>query len=88
MSEPLPEQIGKYPIIRRSAEVHQVVSARDPFADREVAIKVIRNSGPGHRSRAPLSQGVPQRSRAGRQAVPSHILTIYDAVSDDNVSYT
>ena len=90
MSEPLPEQIGKYPIVRQLGRgaTSVVYLARDPFADREVAIKVIRNQPAqdtdlGRRYRRVFLN---EAALVGKLFHP-HILTIYDAVSDDNVSY-
>jgi serine/threonine protein kinase len=90
MSEPLPEQIGKYPIIRQLGRgaTSVVYLARDPFADREVAIKVIRNQPAqdtdlGRRYRRVFLN---EAALVGKLFHP-HILAIYDAFSDENVSY-
>ena len=44
MSDPLPQQIGKYPVIREIGRgaTSVVYLGRDPFANREVAIKVLK----------------------------------------------
>ncbi len=90
MSESLPEQIGKYPVIRQLGRgaTSVVYLARDPFADREVAIKVIRNQPAqdtdlGRRYRRVFLN---EAALVGKLFHP-HILTIYDAVSDDDLSY-
>ena len=90
MSETLPEQIGKYPVIRQLGRgaTSVVYLARDPFADREVAIKVIRtqpaqDTDLGRRYRRVFLN---EAALVGKLFHP-HILTIYDAVSDDSLSY-
>jgi len=90
MSESLPEQIGKYPVIRQLGRgaTSVVYLARDPFADREVAIKVIRtqpaqDTDLGRRYRRVFLN---EAALVGKLFHP-HILTIYDAVSDDSLSY-
>ena len=90
MSEPLPEQIGKYPIIRELGRgaTSVVYWARDPFANREVAIKVIRNQPAQDTDlrRRYRKVFLNEAALVGKLFHP-HILTIYDAVSDDNLSY-
>jgi serine/threonine protein kinase len=90
MSDSTPKQIGKYPIIREIGRgaTSVVYLARDAFANREVAIKVIKNQ--------PLEEvDLKRRYRrvflneaalVGKLFHP-HILSIYDAVSDDHLSY-
>jgi serine/threonine protein kinase len=90
MPEPIPTQIGKYPILREIGRgaTSVVYLARDAFADREVAIKVIKNQ--------PLEDDDLKRryrrvflneaALVGKLFHP-HILAIYDAVSDENASY-
>jgi serine/threonine protein kinase len=90
MSQPLPQQIGKYHIIRELGRgaTSVVYLARDPFASREVAIKVIK-------AQPLLDTDLTRRYRkvflneaalVGKLFHP-HILAIYDAFSDDDVSY-
>jgi serine/threonine protein kinase len=90
MSQPLPQQIGKYSIARELGRgaTSVVYLARDPFANREVAIKVIK-------SQAVEDTDLRRRFRrvflneaalVGKLFHP-HILAIYDAFSDENVSY-
>jgi serine/threonine protein kinase len=89
MSQPLPLQIG-YPILRELGKggTSVVYLARDSFANREVAIKVIR-------SQPVLDTDLTRRYRrvflneaalVGKLFHP-HILAIYDAFSDADVSY-
>jgi serine/threonine protein kinase len=90
MSEPLPEQIGKYPIVRQLGRgaTSVVYLARDPFANREVAIKVIRNQPAQDTDLRRRYRRVflNEAALVGKLFHP-HILTIYDAVSDENLSY-
>jgi serine/threonine protein kinase len=90
MSDPLPQQIGKYPILRELGRgaTSVVYLARDAFANREVAIKVIK-------SQPVLDTDLRRRYRkvflneaalVGKLFHP-HILAIYDAFSDDDLSY-
>ena len=90
MKEPPPERIGKYPVVREIGRgaTSVVYLGRDTFAERDVAIKVIRN-------RAPEDTDLQRRYRrvflneaalTGKLLHP-HILAIYDAVSEDDVSY-
>jgi serine/threonine protein kinase len=90
MSDPLPQQIGKYPVIREIGRgaTSVVYLGRDPFANREVAIKVLKKQ--------PLQDTDLQRrfrkvflneaALVGKLFHP-HILGIYDAVSDEHQSY-
>ncbi|HTS55452.1 MAG TPA: serine/threonine-protein kinase, partial [Burkholderiales bacterium] len=90
MGEPLPEQIGKYPIVRQLGRgaTSVVYLARDPFANREVAIKVIRNQPEQDTDLRRRYRRVflNEAALVGKLFHP-HILTIYDAVSDENLSY-
>ena len=83
--------IGKYPVIREigSGATSRVYLARDPFAARDVAIKVYlfdRDADP--HDRAHDAQGLRRRGLARRQArtIP-HIVEIYDAVVEPDHSY-
>lgn len=90
MSQLLPQQIGKYHIVRELGRgaTSVVYLARDPFGNREVAIKVIK-------PQPLLDTDLTRRYRkvflneaalVGKLFHP-HILAIYDAFSDDDVSY-
>ena len=86
----LQETIGKYPIIREigSGATSRVYLARDPFADREVAIKVLL---PGKGADAEMERMMhksfmTEASLAGKLNHP-HIVDIYDAVVEPERSY-
>ena len=87
----LQETIGKYPIIREigSGATSRVYLARDPFADREVAIKVLLPGGKGADSeteRMMHKSFMTEASLAGKLNHP-HIVDIYDAVIENERSY-
>jgi len=84
------EQLGKYPILREigSGATSRVYLARDPFADREVAIKVFLfdpHADP-HSERMLHKAFVAEASLAGKLNHP-HIVEIYDAVVEPDHSY-
>ena len=84
------ERIGKYWIIKKLGEgaTSTVYLADDPFARREVAIKVISPEAlkHGNKGHAYHHMLVNEASLAGRLRHP-HIVQIYDAVVDDALSY-
>ena len=85
-----PQAIGKYPVVKEigSGSTARVYLARDPFADRQVAIKVFmfaRDADPQsehmmHRS------FVAEASLAGKLNHP-HIVDVFDAVVEPDHSY-
>lgn len=86
----LPERIGKYEVRRKLGEgaTSVVYLAFDPFAGREVALKVIipeilQDKEKGRMYRHLL---VTEASLAGKLTHP-HIVQIFDAVLDDQQSY-
>jgi eukaryotic-like serine/threonine-protein kinase len=84
------ESIGKYPVIREigSGATSRVFLARDPFAERDVAIKVLqftRGADP-EQERMGHKAFVAEASLAGKLNHP-HIVDIYDAVVEPNRSY-
>ena len=86
----LQETIGKYPIIREigSGATSRVYLARDPFADREVAIKVLlpgKGADP-ETERMQHKSFMTEASLAGKLNHP-HIVDIYDAVIEAERSY-
>jgi eukaryotic-like serine/threonine-protein kinase len=91
IEKPQPQQaIGKYPVIREigSGATSRVYLARDPFAERDVAIKVLqfaRNADP-ETERMVHKAFVAEASLAGKLNHP-HIVDIYDAVVDPDRSY-
>jgi len=84
------QAIGKYPVVREigSGATSRVYLARDPFADRDVAIKVFlfeRDADP-QTERMKHKAFVAEASLAGKLNHP-HIVDIYDAVVDPDRSY-
>jgi serine/threonine protein kinase len=86
----LPEKIGKYPVVRRLGEgaTSVVYLCHDPFANRDVAIKVVFPEAfddPEH-GRLYRKLFVTEASLAGKLQHP-HICQIYDAVAEDREHY-
>jgi len=87
---PPEETIGKYPVVREigSGATSRVFLARDPFADRDVAVKVLyfsRGADP-EAERMTHKQFVAEASLAGKLNHP-HLIDIYDAVVEPDRSY-
>jgi eukaryotic-like serine/threonine-protein kinase len=86
----LQETIGKYPIIREigSGATSRVYLARDPFADREVAVKVLlpADGADPESERMQHKSFMTEASLAGKLNHP-HIVDIYDAVVEPERSY-
>jgi serine/threonine protein kinase len=84
------QQLGKYPILREigSGATSRVYLARDPFADREVAIKVFLfdSHADPHSERMLHKAFVAEASLAGKLNHP-HIVDILDAVVEPDHSY-
>ena len=90
MNSRLPENLGKYPVQREigSGATSRVYLARDPFDDRDVAIKVFQfdeNADPQHQ-RMMFKSFVAEASLAGKLNHP-HIVHIFDAVASPEHSY-
>ena len=90
MSPEIPAKIGKYPIIRELGRgaTSRVYLGRDPFANREVAIKLLRaeeNAGTDIRRRY-RKAFLNEASLVGKLVHP-HIMGIYDADATDEFSY-
>src|SRR3954471_16898919 len=86
----LQEHIGKYPLLREigSGATSRVYLARDPFANRDVAIKVFlfdKNANE-HEERLIHKSFVAEASLAGKLNHP-HIVDIFDAVVEPDRSY-
>lgn len=85
-----PEKIGKYEVRSRlgAGATSTVWLAWDPFARREVAVKVVSPDVLRDRERGKLYRHllVNEASLAGKLAHP-HIVQIYDAVVDDDQSH-
>jgi serine/threonine protein kinase len=86
---PLPERIGKYPVTSKLGEgaTSEVYLCRDPFNDRDVAVKRIfpeaLRGGSGSTYRKLF---LAEASLAGKLSHP-HIVAIYDAVVEDDSGY-
>ena len=90
MSSPLPETIGKYPVLRQLGRgaTSKVYLARDPFANRDVAIKVFQFDQHANalEERMLHKSFVAEAALAGKLNHP-HIVDIYDAVVEPDRSY-
>ena len=86
----LQEHIGKYPVVREigAGATSRVYLASDPFADREVAIKVFLfdEKAEPHSERMKHKAFLAEASLAGKLNHP-HIVEIYDAVVEPDRSY-
>src|SRR5918992_3828669 len=84
------ETIGKYPVIREIGRggTSRVFLARDPFAERDVAIKVLQfaKDADPETERMMHKAFVAEASLAGKLNHP-HIVDIYDAVVEPDRSY-
>ena len=83
-------QIGKYPVLRKLGEgaTSEVYHCRDPFNDRDVAVKVAfpETFHDPERGRLYKKLFLTEASLAGKLQHP-HICQIYDAVAEDNLHY-
>lgn len=90
MSYPIPEKIGKYAIQREIGRgaTSVVYLARDPFANRDVAIKVVHAQPEGDTDLQRRFRKVflNEAALVGKLFHP-HILAIYDAFSEGELSY-
>jgi serine/threonine protein kinase len=86
----LQEHIGKYPIVREigSGATSRVYLARDPFAARDVAVKVFifNEQADPHTERMMHKAFLAEASLAGKLNHP-HIVDIFDAVVEPDHSY-
>jgi serine/threonine protein kinase len=90
MDEALPAQIGKYPVIREIARggTSRVYLGHDPFANREVAIKVIRaEDGVDVDLRRRFHKVFLNEASLVGKLIHPHIMAIYDADAFDEYSY-
>ena len=82
--------IGKYPVMREigSGATSKVYLARDPFAERDVAIKVLQfdKQADAQEQRMAHKAFVAEAALAGKLNHP-HIVDIYDAVVEPDHSY-
>jgi serine/threonine protein kinase len=86
----LQEHIGKYPVVREigSGATSRVYLARDPFADRDVAVKVFlfNTQVDAQTERMMHKAFLAEASLAGKLNHP-HIVDIFDAVAEPDHSY-
>ncbi|MBI4988397.1 MAG: protein kinase [Rhodocyclales bacterium] len=84
------DKIGKFQIIKKLGEgaTSVVWLGHDPFAERDVAIKVVASSvfSEGEHGKIARNLFVTEASLAGKLVHP-HIVQIYDAVADADPSY-
>jgi eukaryotic-like serine/threonine-protein kinase len=85
-----PHKIGKYEVIRKLGDgaTGSVYLARDAFADREVAIKLVPQSALKDSASGKVLHRLflTEASLAGKLVHP-HIVEIYDAVADEDSAY-
>jgi serine/threonine protein kinase len=90
MSDVVPDKIGKYPVIREIGRgaTSCVYLGRDPFANRDVAIKVVNASENANTDlrRRFHKAFLNEASLVGKLMHP-HIMAIYDADATDEYSY-
>ena len=90
MKSRVPEHLGKYPVQREigSGATSRVYLARDPFDDRDVAIKVFQfdTHADPQEQRMMFKAFVAEASLAGKLNHP-HIVDIFDAVAEPDHSY-
>jgi serine/threonine protein kinase len=90
MAEPLPSQIGKYPIARELGRgaTSRVYLGRDPFADRDVAIKVVRpEPGVDPDVLKRFNKSFMNEAALIGRLIHPHIIQIFDADVTDEYSY-
>jgi serine/threonine protein kinase len=84
------KKIGKYEVIRELGKgaTSAVYEALDPFVNRHVAVKVVFAEALGDKEHGKRYKKLflTEASLAGKLAHP-HIVSIYDAVADDEASY-
>ena len=84
------EKIGKYQVVKKLGEgaTSEVYLCHDPFADREVAIKVVFPDSLTDDENRNLFKKlfITEASLAGKLTHP-HIVQIFDAVVDEGISY-
>jgi serine/threonine protein kinase len=91
MTDALPSRIGKYPIIRElgRGSTSRVYLARDPFAEREVAIKVFsaKSKGGETQEEKRFRKVYANEASLVRKLHHPHIAAIYDAASEGDFKY-
>jgi serine/threonine protein kinase len=90
MDETLPSKIGKYPVIREIGRggTSRVYLGRDPFANREVAIKLVSAAdGVDTDLRRRFRKVFLNEASLVGKLLHPHIMAIYDADAADDYSY-
>ncbi|HKB81845.1 MAG TPA: serine/threonine-protein kinase [Burkholderiales bacterium] len=90
MDEPLPAKIGKYPVTREIGRggTSRVFLGRDPFANREVAIKLVSAAeGVDSDLRRRFHKVFLNEASLVGKLIHPHIMAIYDADAFDEFSY-
>lgn len=90
MAEPLPSQIGKYPIVRELGRgaTSRVYLGQDPYADRDVAIKVVRpEPGVDPEVLRRFNKSFMNEAALIGRLIHPHIIQIFDADVTDMYSY-
>jgi serine/threonine protein kinase len=90
MNEPLPSKIGKYPVIREIGRggTSRVYLGRDPFANRDVAIKLVSAAdGIDTDLRRRFHKVFLNEASLVGKLIHPHIMAIYDADAFDEYSY-
>ena len=90
LEAPPPDRIGKYQVIRKLGDgaTSEVYLCHDPFAGRDVAVKIVYQDRLNDPQRGKLFRKlfVTEASLAGKLSHP-HIAQIFDAVVGDKMSY-
>jgi serine/threonine protein kinase len=90
MPETLPEQIGKYPVMSELGRgaTSRVYLGRDPLADRDVAIKVLRpEPGVDPEVQRRFNKSFMNEAALIGRLIHPHIVQIFDANVTDDYSY-
>jgi serine/threonine protein kinase len=90
MDEPLPSKVGKYPITRELGRggTSRVYLGRDPFANRDVAIKLVSAAdGVDTDLRRRFHKVFLNEASLVGKLIHPHIMAIYDADAADDYSY-
>jgi len=90
MTEQIPARIGKYPVVRELGRgaTSRVYLGRDPFANRDVAIKVVRAEAEvDTETRRRFDRVFLNEAALVGRLVHPHIMQIFDADATDEHSY-
>jgi len=90
MADRVPSQIGKYPIVRELGRgaTSRVYLARDPFGERDVAIKVVRpEPGVDPAVQRRFNKSFLNEAALIGRLIHPHIIQIFDANVTDDYSY-